>query len=201
MKKSNGVPHETTTSKESNNAQAGMQDMTPSFSDASPARPNKAKLQSKSPRPKAPRQGRAASPQSQVQKTSIEERVKRIQAQRAKEKTPTNFKEVTNTVVEQVKAFAITLIKGKPNVSKTTKDFPINRHIIGRMKRYGPAKVYRLKGYTTVGRVKKKRGRDMLKKHRNRLIFLTILGIFIVVLYVVIDPVPTIKQFLFDIGY
>ncbi len=139
--------------------------------------------------------------QGHIQKTSIEERVKRLQAQRAKQQQSASFSEVFNNLGGKLKAFATSLIKGKPNVAKSSKDFPINRSIVGRMKRYGPAKVYRLKGYTTVGRVKKKRSRDMLKRHRNRLIFLVILGIMLLVLYFAIDPIPTIKQFLFDIGY
>ena len=139
--------------------------------------------------------------QGQVQKTSIEERVKRIQAQRAKQKEPTDIKAIFDNVLEQLKAFATTLIKGKTNISKTAKDFPINRNIVGRMKRYGPAKVYRLKGYTTIGRVKKKRSRDMLKKQRNRLIFLVILAIFLLVLFFALEPIPTIRQFLYNIGY
>lgn len=139
--------------------------------------------------------------QGQIQKTSIEERVKLIQARQAKQKEASSPKEVFTNIIEQLRDFAITLIKGKPNISKTTKDFPINRNIVGRMKRYGPAKVYRLKGYTTVGRVKKKRNRDMLKKHRNRLIFTVILAVMLLVLFFALDPIPTIKQFLFDIGY
>ncbi len=144
---------------------------------------------------------RAHALQGQVKKTSIEERVKQIQAQRAKQKEPADLKAIFDNVLIQLKAFATTLIKGKPNVSKSAKDFPINRNIVGRMKRYGPAKVYRLKGYTTVGRVKKKRSRDLLKKQRNRLIFLVILAIFLLVLFFTIDPIPTIRQFLFNIGY
>ncbi len=144
---------------------------------------------------------RTAALHGQIQKTSIEERVKLIQARQAKQKQEASPKEIVSNIVEQLRAFAITLIKGKPNVSKTTKDFPINRNIIGRMKRYGPAKVYRLKGYTTVGRVKKKRNRDMLKKHRNRLIFTVILAVMLLVLFFALDPIPTVKQFLFDIGY
>lgn len=132
---------------------------------------------------------------------AMSERIQKVRSQNAQAKRKKGAKEVALQLYADAKRFAADLIRGKANLSKSAKDFPINRGIFGRMKRYGPAKVYRLKGYTTVGRVKKRRSRDNLKRHRNRLILMVIIAIFLIILYIYLNPLPKLRQFMFDIGY
>lgn len=80
-------------------------------------------------------------------------------------------------------------------------DFPIDRAFVGRLKRYGPAKVYRLKGYTTVERVKRKQKRDQFRSHRNRTLFWLIVAALLILFLIALDPLPKLRSFLHDIGY
>lgn len=85
--------------------------------------------------------------------------------------------------------------------SKSESDFPINRSFFGRLKRYGPAKVYRLKGYTTVGRVNRKRRTEQSRWRRNRIIFWGIFVIALIVVLIGLDPINRLRGFLHNIGY
>lgn len=99
------------------------------------------------------------------------------------------------------RSFAANIIKGKPMHSKSERDFPINSGPIGKLKRYGPAKVYRLKGYTTIGRVNKKRRMDRFFDKRKHLIIFIFVIVLLLIFMISFRPFNVIKQLLFNIGY
>ena len=80
-------------------------------------------------------------------------------------------------------------------------DFPINRGLLGRLRRYGPAKVYRLKGYTTVEEARRQQQRALLRWHRNRLLVWGGLAAVILIFLLIWNPIGHIREFLKNIGY
>ncbi len=73
--------------------------------------------------------------------------------------------------------------------------------IRSRLMRHGRQKVYRLKGYTTVARVNRKRRREYIKRQRNVLILTALLIIAIIVIFTWMDPIPKLQSILHDIGF
>ncbi len=70
-----------------------------------------------------------------------------------------------------------------------------------RVKRHGRQKVYRLKGYTTVARVNRKRRREYIRRQRNVLIISVLIIVVIIMIFMWIDPVPKIRDLLQDLGF
>lgn len=73
--------------------------------------------------------------------------------------------------------------------------------IQSRLMRHGRQKVYRLKGYTTVARVNRKRRREYMKRQRNILLLTTLFLVILIIIFMWIDPVPKIQNLLHDIGF
>lgn len=69
------------------------------------------------------------------------------------------------------------------------------------VRRHGRQKVYRLKGYTTIARVNRKRRREQLSYHRNQLIIWGIVILVIVLFFLWLNPIPKIQEFFKVIGY
>lgn len=70
-----------------------------------------------------------------------------------------------------------------------------------RLKRHGRQKVYRLKGYTTVARVNRKRRREYIRRQRNVLIISLLLVLALILIFMWIDPIPRIQSLLHNIGF
>ena len=91
--------------------------------------------------------------------------------------------------------------KRRSRLRKSAMDFPINRSFVGRLKRYGPAKVYQLKGYTTVEKVKRKRRRERMRHERAKWIIRILVLLLIVILLLTYRPLAALRGILHDIGY
>lgn len=68
------------------------------------------------------------------------------------------------------------------------------------LKRQGPHKLYRLKGYTTVAELEKQWKNRRRNQRFVRLLITLIIVIVLVLLYYWINPVPKIREFIRIIG-
>lgn len=88
----------------------------------------------------------------------------------------------------------------KQQYAKRYKPFQY-KGIQSRLMRHGRQKVYRLKGYTTVARVNRKRRREYIKRQRNVLLLSALFIVIVIMLFMWIDPLPKIQALLHDIGF
>lgn len=70
-----------------------------------------------------------------------------------------------------------------------------------RLKRHSRQKVYRLKGYTTIARVNRKRRREYIRRQRNFLLISVVLIVAIIIIFMWIDPIPKLRDLLHDLGF
>lgn len=93
-----------------------------------------------------------------------------------------------------------TVIDNKRRKSSMYKPYQY-KGVQSRLKRHSRQKVYRLKGYTTVARVNRKRRREYIRRQRNILLISAAIIVAIIVIFMWIDPIPKLNQLLHDLGF
>ncbi|NJP39981.1 hypothetical protein HCH52_02780 [Oscillospiraceae bacterium HV4-5-C5C] len=93
------------------------------------------------------------------------------------------------------------LLRRKPNGRKTVYKPLKYRGIGSRLRRQGPNKIYRLKGYTTVTRVNRKRRRERLKRHTHNLISFAVIILALILLFIWLNPLPKLQDLLHALGF
>lgn len=108
-----------------------------------------------------------------------------------------------DTVKQSLTAFGTQLKSGLNRRKQESSRYKPYQYkgIQSRLMRHGRQKVYRLKGYTTVARVNRKRRREYMKRQRNVLLLTALFLVILIIIFMWIDPVPKIQNLLHDIGF
>ncbi|MDD2213927.1 MAG: hypothetical protein PHR21_05220 [Oscillospiraceae bacterium] len=93
------------------------------------------------------------------------------------------------------------LLHRKPNGRKPIYKPLKYRGVSSRLRRQGPNKIYRLKGYTTVTRVNRKRRRERLKRHTHNLISFAVIILALILLFIWLNPLPRLQDLLHALGF
>ena len=109
----------------------------------------------------------------------------------------------THAVKESIIGFSTRLKDGQTRRKQAAASYKPYQYkgLRNRFMRHGRQKVYRLKGYTTVARVNRKRRREYMKRQRNVLLLTALFLIIVIVIFMWIDPIPKLQNILHDIGF